>query len=465
LLPPDPANETEKQIVKKSVLASTVLIALSTASLPADAASANELTQIREQLESLMQRVDRLEQENTQLKAENETLKAADEKLQAQDDYLKSETRGLRKESAQHAVEVGKVKGADWAGKVAITGDMRYRYEMISDETLSSGVQTADRYRDRVRARLNATVKATDNITVGIGMATTEGGDPRSSNQSLTGVFSRKSLDLDTAYFDWKFATWGNLIGGKMKQPFVKPGQSLFWDNDINPEGLAVNFASGMFFGTAYNYWINEVSGAENTRTSDTMLHGLQVGTRLPIGAGNLMLAAHYYDLSSGEGRAPFYNGNPNGNTTVGVGTPVTAVLANDFEVINVSAEFSTLLGQLPLQIWADAAQNQDPDDLDTAWSVGALFGKAGSYRTWEAGLAYQVIEKDALFAQLIDSDFAGGVSDSEGWVLRAGYAPVRNWVLNATYFLNKRNRDVGTSSGQSEIDYDRLQVDFNVKF
>ena len=52
-------------------------------------------------------------------------------------------------------------------------------------------------------------------------------------------------------------------------------------------------------------------------------------------------------------------------------------------------------------------------------------------------------MEKDALFAQLIDSDFAGGLSDNEGFVVRVGYAPVRNWVLNATYFLNKRNVDV----------------------
>jgi hypothetical protein len=330
-------------------------------------------------------------------------------------------------------------------------------------------VTAADRYRDRVRARLNATVKATDNITVGIGMATTEGGDPRSSNQSLTGAFSRKSLDLDTAYFDWKFATWGNLIGGKMKQPFVKPGQSLFWDNDINPEGLAMNFSNGMFFGTVYDYWINEVSGGENTTTSDTMLYGAQLGVRFPVGASNLMFAAHYYDLSSGTLRAPapIYNNNPNGNTIVDLdpGAATVVGLAFDYEVINLSAEFNTTLGQLPLQIWADAAQNRDPSDLDTAWSVGALFGKASNYRTWEAGLMYQVIEKDALFAQLIDSDFAGGFSDSEGWVLRAGFAPVRNWVINATYFLNKRNRDIGTTLNQTEIDYDRLQVDFNVKF
>ena len=93
------------------------------------------------------------------------------------------------------------------------------------------------------------------------------------------------------------------------------------------------------------------------------------------------------------------------------------------------------------------------------------MLGMDVNYRTWEAVAFYQVIEKDALFAQLIDSDFAGGVSESEGWVLRGAYAPVLNLVLNATYFLNKRNRDRAASSGQTEIDYDRLQVDFNVKF
>ena len=452
--------------MKNLVLAAAVATALSCASLSANAASSDDLAQIRQQLQGLMQRVDKLEQENTELKQENEALKAADENFKAQDDYLKAEARGLRKEAATQSAEVAKVKGADWAGKVSLKGDMRYRYEMISDETLnSSGVQTADRYRDRIRARLNAEVKATDTIKIGIGFTTTEGDDPRSGNQSLTNVFSRKALDLDTAYFDWSFASWGNLIGGKMKQPFVKPGQSLFWDNDVNPEGLAVNFSQGIFFGTAYNYWINEISGPENTRTADTQLAGVQFGARLPIGASNLMLAAHYYDLSAGQGRAAYFGNSANGNTTVNVGTPATAVLLHDYEVINLSAEFNTMLGQLPLQIWADAAQNQDPDDLNNAWAAGVALGKASNYRTWELGAFYQVIEKDALYAQLIDSDFAGGVSDSEGWVLRAGYAPVRNWSLNATYFLNKRNRDVANSARQFDVDYDRLQVDFNVKF
>jgi hypothetical protein len=434
---------------------------LSTTAVTASAAENDEIAQIREQLQALIQRVDRLEQENVALKAENENLKA-------QDDYLKTETRGLRKESAIHAAEASKVEGADWAGRVAVKGDLRYRHEQISDDTLNgSGVPTADRYRDRIRARLSVEAKATDTITLGIGFATAEDGDPRSSNQSLSGVFSRKSIDLDLAYFDWKFATWGELIGGKMKQPFFKPGQSSFWDSDVNPEGLAVSFTRGMYFGSAYNYWVNEISGPESAVTADTMLHGVQFGAKLPVGASALTLAAHYYDLSAGEGRAPFYDGNPNGNSTIDIisGGSTVEVLANDFQVINLSAELNGQLGQLPLQLWADVAQNQDADDLDTAWGAGVVFGKASNYRTWELGASYQVIEKDALFAQLIDSDFAAGNSDGEGLVVRAAYAPVRNWVLNATYFMTERNMDQANSAGQTGVDHDRLQLDFNVKF
>lgn len=448
--------------MRRAFVLAVMALSYAAAGAAQGAETTGDLAQIREQLQSVLERVDRLEQQNQALQLENERLKVRDE-------YLKAEARGLRKESAVHAAEVSKVKGAEWVSRVTFKGDLRYRHEQISDETLNgSGVQsTADRYRDRVRARLNAEVKATDTITLGLGFATNEGGDPRSSNQSLSGVFSRKSVDLDLAYFDWDFAEWGTLIGGKMKQPFFKPGQSLFWDNDLNPEGLALQFARAIYFGTAYNYWVNEISGPESAVTADTMLHGLQLGARLPLGTATLTIAAHYYDLSAGKGRAPFFNGNPNGNSTVDVvsGSTTVAVLANDFRVANLSAELSAQVGAVPFQLWADVAQNQAADDLDTAWAAGVLFGKAGNYRTWEAGVAYQVVEKDALFAQLIDSDFANGNSDHDGFVLRAAYAPVRNWVLNATFFMNSRNADVPNSGGQRKVDYERLQLDFNVRF
>jgi Putative porin len=462
--------------VKNPIIAAAVAAVLS--SLPVSAgmaATADELAQIREQLQGLLQRVDKLEQENQTLKTENEDLKS-------QTEYLRSETRGLRKEGATVSTAVGGLRGGEWASRVTLSGDIRYRYEMISDDTVTvqgaNRVVTADRYRDRIRARFNAVARATDNITVGVGFATTEGQDPRSSNQTLTNTFSRKNLELDLGYIDWKFSSWGNLIGGKMRQPFFKPGQTLYWDGDINPEGIAFTFNRGIWFGTAYNYWLTEVSGLENTTTSDPMLHGAQIGVKLPVGASTLTAALHYYDLSSGQFRSPFYvapgatlgTGNANNNTTCvptipGCPAAAAPILAFDYQVANLGLQFDTTFGALPVMFWADFAQNQDPDDLETAWAAGALFGRASNYRTWELGAFYQSLEKDALFAQLIDSDFAGGLSDSEGWVIKAGYAPIRNWALNLTYFLNKRNTDVVNSAGQTEVDYNRLQVDFNVRF
>jgi hypothetical protein len=451
--------------VKNMLIAGAVAAALSLP-LTSLAASNDELNDIRTQLQGLMNRVDKLEQENAQLKTENEELKA-------QDDYLKAETKGLRKDAATAASEINKTKGADWAGRVTVKGDVRYRYEAISDETLNSaGVQNAaDRYRDRIRARLAVEAKATDNILVGIGLTTTENNDPRSGNQTLTGTSTKKAIELDLAYFDWKFASWGNLVGGKMKQPFFKPAQSTyFWDNDITPEGLAFTLSRGIWFGTGYNFWISEVSGAETTVTADSHIAGAQVGVKLPIGASTLTLAGHYYDLSAGQGRRNIFyncsatsNGCANGNTTIGAAG--AGVLANDFEVAELAFEYAANLGSLPVSLWGQYAENQAVDDLNTAWFAGLRFGTASNYRTWELGAAYGIIEKDAVFAQLIDSDFAGGVSDSEGWAVRAAYAPVRNWTINATYFMNKLNRDMANSVGQRDVDYDRLQLDFNVKF
>lgn len=466
--------------MKNMLIATAVAAALSYLPAGAIAASSDDLAQIRQQLQGLMQRVDKLEQENTELKTENESLKS-------QTDYLKAETKGLRKDAASMAVDVTKTKGSDWASRIVAKGDLRYRHEEISDPTRkgASGLNEEDQTRQRIRARLGFDAKVTDSLMVGL-LVATGGDDPRSSNQTLGGVNSRKSIGFDLAYFDWKFASWGDLLGGKMKYPYYRPGQSLFNDGDVNPEGLALTFNEGMFFGSGWGFWVDErnnaarssqsssgtppvttttltncLADAGRTCSKDVYIFGAQVGARFPIGASTLVAAVTYSDLQNGQGQRPFYNSNPNGNSLTG---PLSG-LRYDFNVIEGLLEFNTQLGSLPLQVWGNYAQNQDPDDMNTAWTAGVLFGKAGNYRTWEAGFAYEVLEKDAIFGQIVDSDFNDGVTDGEGWVLRAGYAPQKNWTLNATYFMNERNMDVPNAVFGKKTDYDRLQLDFNLKF
>lgn len=470
--------------MKNMLIAAAVAAALY---LPAGvhAASADELAQIREQLQGLMQRVDRLEQENTALKTENDNLKS-------QTDYLKAETKGLRKDAATASTEIAKVKGSDWASRITAKGDLRYRYEWIEDPTRQGvvaglqGVNEEEQSRHRIRARLGFDAKVTDSVTVGLQVAT-GGDDPRSSNQTLGGANSRKAIGFDLAYFDWRFATWGNLVGGKMKYPFYRPGQSILYDGDVNPEGLAMQFNRGMFFGSAWGFWIDErnnaarssqsssgtppvttttltncVADSGRTCSKDVYTLGGQFGGRFPIGESTLVAAVGYSDLKNGQGQRPFYNSNANGNTLTG---PLSG-LAYDYNVIEGLLEFNTQILTLPVQLWGNYAQNQDPDDLNDAWTVGLLVGKASNYRTWEAGVAYEVLGKDALFGQGVDSDFGDGTTDTQGWVFRAGYAPVKNLSLNATYFLNDRFVDVPVNAFYgTKTDYDRLQLDFNMKF
>lgn len=454
--------------MRNTVLATAVAATLALAAPQAFAqakgsATKAEVQAIEAQMKALAERLNKLESTNTQLQSENAELKAVVDRREAEIDYLKSQTKELREEGAVASNEISKVKGADWATKLKGRGDFRYRHEMIDPERVVNGQaeDAADRTRHRIRARLGFDYKVTDTLK-GTLLFATGGDDPRSSNQTLGGTGTRKSIGVDMAYVDWQFMSGANLVLGKQPHPYFRPGQSLFFDGDFNPEGGAVKFDRGMFFGTGYGWWLTEQYNANpQGENSDANLFGAQVGMKFPLLGGETVLAAHYFDCGACQDNSPLFANNGNGNTTYTVGTSTTQLLRYDYEILQLSAQMgTTLLGQ-PFTFWADYAQNMASGvEYDTAYGVGVVLGKASNAKTWEAGVAYQSLDKDALFAQIIDSDFGDGRTDSEGWFLKGGYAPVKNVTLNATYFINTLNKDVGV-----ELDYNRLQLDINYKF
>jgi hypothetical protein len=450
--------------VRNTFLATAVTAALVMATADASAQSRAEWQAMQAQLEALSQRLNRLEAANNALQAENTDLKAVVERRDAEMDYLKSQTRELREETAVASNEISKVKGADWATRIKLKGDLRYRHEQFSSERVvdDKAEDAADRYRHRIRARLGFEAKPIDDVLVGVQLAT-GGDDPRSTNQTLGGTGTTKSIGLDLAYVDWNWFAGSHAILGKHKYSFWRPGQSLLYDSDFNPEGGAVTFDRGMFFGGAYGWWITEqYSSNPKGENADTNIFGGQLGLKTPLFGDNLLTAAlHYYDCGACKDQSPLYNNSGNGNTTYRVGTDTRNYLEYDYEVLMLSAALAIPIGDLPLTLWADYGQNLASGvEYDTAWGAGVMLGKASNRRTWEAGVFYQSLDKDALYAQLVDSDFGNGNTDTEGWVFKGGYAPAKNWVINATYFLNTLNKDVGT-----ELDYQRLQLDLNYKF
>jgi Putative porin len=121
-------------------------------------------------------------------------------------------------------------------GPVSFSGDVRLRAEpFIGGPTNES----LDRFRGRIRVRFNTTADLGSQFKTGFTLASGDINDPTTTNQDLTGFYTRKTVALDQAYVQYT-PDWFKplaLIGGKFRYPWYNT--ELTWDKDLNPEGVA----------------------------------------------------------------------------------------------------------------------------------------------------------------------------------------------------------------------------------
>lgn len=391
-------------------------------------------------------------------------LKAAVQALQKRIEELESRAQAVDDTNDRQTDQIAVAKSSvgSWVSNFNFKGDFRYRNETIDQEFIPQ------RNRDRIRARVGFTAKVNDTIRTEFQLSTSEGNDPRSPNVTLTGLNSRKLINLDLAYVEWQPLTDWRITAGKMRQPWLRPGQSVLIDGDINPEGLAVNYGHGDVFASLF-YNALEERAADN----DTSMIGGQAGWKPAIGASRLTVGVGYYDFQNVRGRAPFYAG-PNGNTVTTVAANckpgLSSCLVFDYDQLQLFGEWSMPVAGRPLALYADAYRNLEADNgLDSAWNAGFMYGRASDPRTWEIGYLYQHVEKDGAFGQFVDSDFGGGNTDESGSAVKLGYAPAKNWVINIWYQFGQTNLDGSVNiPGVGQVynrDYERLQVDLNFKY
>jgi len=434
-----------------------------------------------------------------QISKELAELKARNERLQAEVEYLKENAKAMRKDAANEAVSVDGLKTV--TSKYTWSGDFRYRHEEITTEG-----NITDRTRDRIRLRFGVLAKVNDTVNAKIQLSTTNsGGDnARSTNQTLgngtpgNSTFDRKALSIDQAYADWRPISSLSVVLGKMPYPWTTTA-SYFWDKDITPEGAAVKFSRGMWFANGSFMRLAEADSGNNTtfgiaRSTDSNMLTAQFGVKVPFGTSALTVAASYFDLIhvkdqpvtiAGTG-CPVYTtangtfgGNSNGNTTYTVGSAgnTCSQLLSGFQLYEGLAQFDFNAGRFPMSVFVDYMANGEAEinpvagkKLDKGLSLGLTFNRASAPKTWEAGVVYQKAEKDGVFGQFHDSDFAGGITDTDGFALKAAWVPAANWTLNGTYFINKRFNDVAATNGtiataKTDHDYKRLQLDLNYKY
>jgi len=400
----------------------------------ASASTESELAEMKSSMLNMLARIEALE-------VENKALKAA-----VPDETSNTEPRKKSNEKSSQAKTT-------WADRVAIKGDLRYRYEGFDVEG------NVDRSRNRVRARLQANAQATDNVMVTIGLATGSD-DPVSTNQTLGGGASTKSAQLDLAYFKWEINEDWAMLGGKYKNNFYKPNSSqLIFDGDYNPEGFALSWSrDGMFVNASYQ-WLESDSKSNN----DMGLTGLQGGFTSELAGGKFTAGAGFYNIDT-AGLEVFY-GDPNdffGNsfTCANAATLTGCEYIEDYDITQVFGHWSGQSGNLPIAFSAEYIKNHAADDLDTAWAVAASIGKVSNWKTWKLDYRYQIVDEDAVFGLITDSNFGGGGTGHTGHIFRANLGISQGWQLGFTYFVNENN-----VIGGSDRDYNRIQIDSQFKF
>jgi hypothetical protein len=323
---------------------------------------------------------------------------------------------------------------------VRFSGDLRYRHESINEETAD------ERHRHRIRARFGVTADVTDDVRLGLQLSTGND-DPISGNQDLDGGFNRKFFGVDRAFFSWAATEQLTFTGGKMANPFFRPGNHhLIYDNDLNPEGLALRYARGDWFVNYAGLWVEERGSAD-----DSIMLGGQFGFRHQLNDDmRVTVGASYYDYLNTQGQVPFWDGDPVGNRV----TPLGRYLS-DFNLAEVFAQLELEARGKPLTIFADYVNNSEANDADTGFALGASLGAIDGQGTWRAAYAYQDLEADAVIATFTDSDWAGGGTDGKGHVLEFNYGFRDRLVFGLRYFLNERGADAG-----NEHDYNRFMAD-----
>jgi hypothetical protein len=137
-------------------------------------------------------------------------------------------------------------------GPISFSGDVRLRAEPIFGGPTD---QALDRARARVRVRFNALADLGSQFRTGITLASGDVNDPTSTNQTLTGFYSRKAIALDQAFVEFTPKQFKNLtvIGGKFRYPWYNT--ELTWDKDLNPEGAAQTLGFKLNTPSADHVW------------------------------------------------------------------------------------------------------------------------------------------------------------------------------------------------------------------
>jgi len=222
-------------------------------------------------------------------KAEIDELKARGAGIQmgsgaVSPEGVSSMSEGEFKERLSHATG-----GANkWLENLHFNGDIRMRYEPT--ENSRSTTNDVNRFRFRLRYGLEKIFNG--EWKAGFRLASGAVNDPTSTNQTMEGAFTNKTITIDQAYaiYTPKWALIGPIsdaeIGiGKVGNPLSDVHSWLTWDGDVTPEGLYEKVSAQLLktnhLSTSIDFLATQFLIDEgNAPHGDAELYGFSAGLR-----------------------------------------------------------------------------------------------------------------------------------------------------------------------------------------
>lgn len=363
-------------------------------------------------------------------------------KQKVQDEQIKS---------VQSSKEVMQVpETLKWAEKIKLYGDFRLRAEQIDDEEM--GERNKGRARAMVRFRVGVKTKISDELSVDARLATGAGSEPTSTNFTLGRDWDKGDFWLDRAYLQWQPKSMEGLtvLAGKMGMPFVSVS-NLIWDSDVNPEGVAAQYAwkfteETEAFINAGGFWVEE-----NSSDAEIAMWGVQGGLTHKIDEDqSLTGGVTYYDYANIKGDEVLSYDDDyarGGNTVSDVGGDL--FYEYDYNIVEMFGEYSHKMLGLPSGLYGQYVNNAASGvSADQGWLLGYRLNKAKKAGTWQISYDYRDQQRDSVLGAFAETDSFGGGIGGRSHCLSYTYKFTDNVAGSLGYWYADRAQSLSDDSG-----------------
>ena len=336
------------------------------------------------------------------------------------------EAKTISKETTEDVKKQIKKHKADWLPKwvmkTKIKGDMRLRYQYQKEDG------SIARNRGRFRYRISITNQVTDNVKVGLRLASGSS-DPRSTNQTLGDTFSSKPIQIDRAYVEMKFFDALKIYGGKFKNPIFEPGDML-WDTDINPEGATFYVDYAPFYASASFWILDEYSSS----SLDPYMVPIQIGIAPKFDPFWIKAAVTGYFFGNVKDNTLDYSEGENTLNDDGTLKYNYNSVAGSLEVGMTTNVFNGFIKQASL--FGTVINNFDPDSNNIGWQAGFKINKTPKeFGKWFFSVNYRYLGRDAWLDTFPDSDAFDGMTGVKGFEGIFRFGLFKNTHLSLDYY------------------------------